>query len=468
MWIIPSRGRPAACQSLLNSMVSHGMIGHGAVITDADDDALMEYQHIRYPDGWIHLVIPHGTPGIAESIRVAFENHPTEPWYGLIADDNSVETDGFEAALVTAAGPWGIASANDLWQAREDVSKGRMHGATVFGGYLLRALGYWSPEGFKHLYLDDVWEAIGRSLGNWQTLMDVVTPHNHPFKTGETADATAARANSSDMAEHDCAAFIAWRDGPAASDVMRARTAIWASKGLDLNFARQRSVFFAVPAYRDISPYHYASMLKTKSLLDSLGIRHDLGLICGIPVTDARNVLANRLLETNFSDLLFIDADEGWEPWDVVRLLATCLPFVGAVGRKKSPAPDSDLGSWCFLPLDNGGTVPITAAGMVEVDAVGTGMLLVNRGVFEEMREAHPEWARDGIGASGNEAFTEFFACDLDDTGTRRTGEDISFCRRWRALGGTVFIDPTIAISHYGTHEYGGSVARFFDHPAIK
>jgi len=40
---------------------------------------------------------------------------------------------------------------------------------------LLRALGYWVPEGFEQLYIDDVWEAIGRSLGNWRTLMDVIT-----------------------------------------------------------------------------------------------------------------------------------------------------------------------------------------------------------------------------------------------------------------------------------------------------
>lgn len=237
--------------------------------------------------------------------------------------------------------------------------------------------------------------------------------------------------------------------------------------GATLDDLRARSVLLATPCYRDISPWHHAAMIETVDLLRSLGITCEVKLIVGVPVADARNALANRFLDTKHTELLFVDADEGWNPADVVRLLASGLPVVGAVGRKKSSTPDGDLSAWCMtlLPSDNG-TVPITENGMVEVEAVGTGFLLIGRCVFETMRVSHPEWTRDNVGADGG-VFTEFFACDLDTTGRNRLGEDLTFCHRWRALGGRVFIDPTIAISHYGFHEFGGSVARFFDHPAI-
>ena len=233
--------------------------------------------------------------------------------------------------------------------------------------------------------------------------------------------------------------------------------------GLSLDRAKSRSVTFATPCYRDISPWHHASMIETVSLLRGLGIACEVKMVVGVPVNDARNALANRFLATDHTDLVFIDADEGWDAWNIVRLLASEQPLIAAVGRKKTAAPDDDLKTWCMglLPGTLDG-VPTDAAGAIEVEYVGTGLMRINRSVFETMIAAHPEWERESAGTQV-ERFYEFFACDLDPSRKSRNGEDISFCHRWRALGGSTFVDPGITIRHFGTCEYGGNIGRFFE-----
>lgn len=464
MWILPSRGRPDACRELLANMVANGMTAGGVIGVNEDDRCRARYEALDLPSGWDLLWLPSETLGMAAAVRTAFAQNPGLAWYGVIADDNDVETPDFEHRLAEAAGEWGIASGNDLWQARKDIRESRMQGAIIFGGELLRALGWIVPEGFLHLYLDDVWETVGRRLNCWRVLMDVMTPHNHPLRLGSAMDETTSRVNEAGVYAADGTRFKGWLSDEAHTDLMRARLASWSAGGLSIGAIKGRSVQLAVPVYRDVSPFHYASMIETVTLLRSLGVGAELRLMVGVPVVEARNALANRFMASAFTDLMFIDADEAWDPWDVVRLLASGLPLVAGVGRKKSSAPDEELASWCFalLPSDQG-TVPITDAGLVEVDAVGTGFMLVSRSVFEDLAATHPDWRRESVGAQRVENFFEYFACDLTANGVRRNGEDISFCHRYRAIGGRIFIDPTISIRHYGTHEYSGSLARFFE-----
>jgi len=38
-------------------------------------------------------------------------------------------------------------------------------------------------------------------------------------------------------------------------------------------------------------------------------------------------------------------------------------------------------------------------------------------------------------------------------------GEDWNFCRRWRELGGAVWLDPTIELQHHGATVFAGRLA---------
>ena len=41
-------------------------------------------------------------------------------------------------------------------------------------------------------------------------------------------------------------------------------------------------------------------------------------------------------------------------------------------------------------------------------------------------------------------------------------GEDFAFCRRWRALGGEVWVDMLSPINHTGLHTFAGRVGKDF------
>ena len=54
----------------------------------------------------------------------------------------------------------------------------------------------------------------------------------------------------------------------------------------------------------------------------------------------------------------------------------------------------------------------------------------------------------------------QFFAWG-DENGAELS-EDYEFCRRWRALGGKVWVDPGIWLKHFGTFAYHGDVSTCF------
>lgn len=41
----------------------------------------------------------------------------------------------------------------------------------------------------------------------------------------------------------------------------------------------------------------------------------------------------------------------------------------------------------------------------------------------------------------------------------RYLAEDYAFCRRWRDIGGKVFVDPLCKLGHLGQHMYRGNLA---------
>lgn len=472
MWIIPSRGRPEACQRVVAEMVAHGMKSWGIVVINEDDDMRQEYFDLCLPIGWRIRLAPTGTIGAAEAYRLAYREFPQEEWYGVISDDHSVKTDGFEDRLVSSAGKWNIASSNDMWQSNADIDESRMHGATIFGGEFVRALGYIAPKGFNHLYVDDVWETIGRTIGNWSVLMDVITPHNHAMKNGEQMDETTSRVNSSDMYANDGERFQDWLANEAKDDINRAMTALFDYYGLSLELARSRSVMICTPCYREVSAQYAVSLMETAKRLNRIGIKFTLSIAQGNSnVTEARNGLVNsRFLPSKYTDLLFIDADMGWNSWDVIRLIATDQPLIAGVGRKKSQTLNADdIRAYCmsFDPttLDD---INRDKSSNIEVLNVGTGFMLINRLVFNTMMEKRPEWKRRANVSNGDvqqEYYYEFFANDLtkdEDSGLYdRNSEDISFCYRWRDLGGEVWVNPFIELDHIGAYNYKSNLSQF-------
>ena len=77
--------------------------------------------------------------------------------------------------------------------------------------------------------------------------------------------------------------------------------------------------------------------------------------------------------------------------------------------------------------------------------------MMIKRIVFEKMIEEGATPYTDAIGLSPEENSNQydFFQCTIDSKGRYLT-EDWSFCRRWRELGGKIWADKTIGLTHVG------------------
>lgn len=183
-------------------------------------------------------------------------------------------------------------------------------------------------------------------------------------------------------------------------------------------------LMIATPCHRaQVHVRHAASLFRTAQLAHQAGCHVEYTTLGSTHLAYARNLLVARALETGFSHLLFIDDDISWAPDGPLRLLAHGREVVGGCY--------SDRRGHHQVGWSNPRPAPDAPKPLVEVDWLGTGFLMLSRAVMERMTAAHP----DGQFA---------FGVDLSQ------GEDKVWCGRWRALGGRVFCDPSIALVHHG------------------
>jgi hypothetical protein len=458
MWVLPSVDRLPRVRALLAQMRATGISTPGVVILEdgADAGAIAD----ELPPNWVVMC---DAPG-ADSSLVARLNRVWDftrdldgsTWYGLIADDNWPVTEGWDKALIETAMRTGIASCDDGWQAPR-----RMHSAVVWRANVLRAAGFWMPRCLRHNYVDDFWETIGRRFGFWTCLRDVRVEHRH-WKQDETIEKDAIYTLGESSMEADFAAFMDWTRGEDHSAIVQQFSQIALAdrpeQGNRLTRARSRSVFIATPVARHPVRQYTSSLMRTISLLGALGIRCYVQNIVGSSnLPRARNELVAAFLATDYTDLLFIDDDMGWDAQAVVRVLASDKPVVAAIGAKKVERDDEDPAKWCFMAAPEAEYAQ-DDMGNIRVWRVGTGFLKIERRVFEEMALRHPEWKRSGWANMPDDAkrwYYRFFAFPDDPD---ETGEDFFFCNNWRAMGGEIWMDPTIRLTHVGEKEYSGNL----------
>ena len=458
MWVLPTRGRPDRCQATLDSLVESGVSTEGVVVVDGDPDPA--YDNLRVPPGW-QVIRANKRRGVCAILNECFALDPDQPWWGFISDDSVVTKapSEWDIDMIVAAGDDGFASSADGLHADY-----RMHGAVVFGGALLRHLGWWVPPGLTHSFCDDVWERIGRALGNWSYMPNTVVEHRHVLN-GAADDATYQLGQESYAA--DKAAFQAWlADDGIDRAVAACEPLVKSLRTLEqraLLRALRTSVMICTPVYRDCSWQYTRALVDTCLSMERMGIYHRCQMVIGNSnLPRARNELVAEFLASECSAMIFIDSDMGWTPNDVVRLLASEQPLIGGVGRKRVDKPNSDPNVWCAWFL--GEEITQDEAGAVEVGGVGTGFLKIDRSVFERVAAANPNLKRHPLASMSErvgEQFYDFFRFS-DGPNGECVGEDFHFCKSWRNLGGSVYIDPTIELLHVGTHDFKGRIADLF------
>jgi len=171
VWILPSINRPEKCKAVIDQIKKVGCSSPGILLVNGGDPT--PYYNIELPDGWIFHYSKTNL-GVCGAMNKMLREHPDEPWYGLICDDEFVLTEGWDKALIEAADDWNIAHGNDGWQ-----SERRIHGIVALGGDLVRTLGWMALPGLWHWFVDDTWELLARECGLRRFLPEVRMEHKH-------------------------------------------------------------------------------------------------------------------------------------------------------------------------------------------------------------------------------------------------------------------------------------------------
>jgi hypothetical protein len=216
-------------------------------------------------------------------------------------------------------------------------------------------------------------------------------------------------------------------------------------------------VLFATPTFeKSVSTEYHESMMKTQLEMIRHGIPFAQALVAGNQFIDVvRNKLVHYFLTgegyegAHFTDLILIDADQGWDEKVIPRILRYKQGVVAALPPKKADIP---------MYHDNAIT-GVMQDGLFQAKEAGTGFMRIKREVFERMDKAFPELAQMVEPAMGW-PHTPYFQRGNTKYGGWY-GEDLFFCRQLIEMGEFVWIDSDVTFTHRGSRMWKGN---FYDH----
>jgi len=250
---------------------------------------------------------------------------------------------------------------------------------------------------------------------------------------------------------------------------------------------RKRKIFVATPMYGGMCTGQYCKSSADLAILSSkygMDVRF-FYLYNESLITRARNYLVDEFLRSDCTHLMFIDADIGFDPDDVIALSViaetgsdkevVCGPYPKkciswekikkAVDRgfaDKDPQQlEKYVGDYVFNPTDGQDSIALNEP--VEVLEGGTGFMIIQRGVFEKYKKAYPHlsYKPDHVRTEhfdGSREIHAYFDCVIDPKTKRYLSEDYMFCQYARDAGMKVWLCPWMKLEHQGTYVFGGSL----------
>lgn len=210
----------------------------------------------------------------------------------------------------------------------------------------------------------------------------------------------------------------------------------------------KKHVVFCIPTIK--KPYQCTldSLAASVPLLDATGWQHSLVNEVGNPyISCARSIMLRKALDAKATVIVFIDHDLSWDPQDLLALIEEPGDCVAGTYRFKSDKVE-------FM-----GVTQPNIHGMQQVSGNGVkgyfvpaGFLKITRKAVQRFIKAYPELCYGDVTAP---------SVDLFNHGAFEGvwyGEDYSFSRRWRELGGEITILPELNLVHHTPEKaYGGT-----------
>jgi precorrin-6B methylase 2 len=210
-------------------------------------------------------------------------------------------------------------------------------------------------------------------------------------------------------------------------------------------------VYIGVPTSGPIKSKAVQCLVKLQRLFNEKGIDFVLDTSITNTIHFIRNTMASRALESKSDYLMFIDSDMVFDAEDILTLINSERPVTALGYRKKKEIEEY----CCLIESDEDGT-PVVDDGWVELSAAGTGLMCIRSSVLKQMMEAysHRSYTTDN-----GEKRVAIFEYELHDG--KYWGEDYTFCRRWRDMGGKIWMLPNAHTAHVGEYEFHGNMHYF-------
>lgn len=254
---------------------------------------------------------------------------------------------------------------------------------------------------------------------------------------------------------------------------------------LSIEEIRKCKFFIATPCYGGqlMEPY-FRSTIKLMTFFNQHQIPLAFGTIANESlVTRARNVLLAYFLNSDYTHLLFIDADIEFQVEDVLKLYAANKEVAVGAYPKKGVAwqrikenivanPTKELSdkeiaahgsdyAVNFKFVDRELKSIAVENGLVKLHDAGTGFMMIKREAILKLVRAYPDIKYNNDVNINNEQLNNYFYALFDtmiDPNDRRyLSEDYTFCRRWQEIGGDIWLDPSISLNHYGHFCFQGN-----------
>ena len=192
-------------------------------------------------------------------------------------------------------------------------------------------------------------------------------------------------------------------------------------------------------AYDSPDASYTFSIAKSREALRAAGIQSAYLLLSGnCHVDDARNSVVHAFMESDCTDLVFLDADVSWNEKDLVTLCQYDLDLVGGVypfrredGKGKRGMP--------YIAMQGAKIED----GLIEVMGLPTGFMRIRRNVFDTLIPLNPGFDSQKKDKTGIPLLFERVLKD----GTRMGG-DLNFCFKWMAAGGKLYAATEFVLGH--------------------
>lgn len=248
---------------------------------------------------------------------------------------------------------------------------------------------------------------------------------------------------------------------------------------------KDRSLFVAVPMYGgQCAGMFTRSMIDLSALCFRYGVNVRFYFLFNESlITRARNYCCDEFMRSDCTHLMFIDSDIGFNPQDVIALLAISSPgseynVIGGPYPKKTISwekikmavdkgfADEDpenlsrfVGDYVFNPKHGQAEIPLHEP--VEVLEIGTGFMMIQKETLQKFADEFPEYnyRPDHVRTEhfdGSREIMQYFQAEIKDK--RYLSEDYWFCQKIQELGLKTWFCPWMKLNHVGTYVFGGSL----------